>query len=83
MHRALAPVRADVRTWPFVALAVAALLAVAWCVSTYFFALEAWGARGEPKSSLFEVWALATWCVGPLVVLGIGGAGVGGLVRRR
>lgn len=46
-------------------------LLVAWAVSTFFFMLEAWGARGMAKSSLFELWAAMTWCGGPLLVLGV------------
>lgn len=54
--------------YDLVAYATAALLTLVWGVSTWLFALEAWGARGEPKDALFEVWWMTTWCFGPLAI---------------
>ncbi len=60
------------------------VLLVSWAVSTFFFMLEAWGARGMPKSAAFELWAAMTWCGGPLLVLGVlTSAGVLALRERR
>lgn len=52
------------------------LLLLLWGVSTFFFMLEAWGARGMPKSFLFEAWAAFTWCIGPLLLLGVLALGI-------
>ncbi|MCA9610790.1 MAG: hypothetical protein KC619_34580 [Myxococcales bacterium] len=56
------------RWWPLGAFAAAALVALAWVPNAYFFMLEAWGERGEPKSALFELWAAATWIGWPVAV---------------
>ena len=58
-------------------------LLVAWAVSTFFFMVEAWGARGMTKSTLFELWAAMTWCGGPLLILAVfSGAAVLALRER-
>ena len=60
------------------------VLVVGWVISTFFFMLEAWGARGMAKSWVFEAWAAMTWCGGPLLVLGVlTSAGVLALRERR
>jgi hypothetical protein len=53
-----------------------ALLLLLWGVSTFFFMLEAWGARGMPKSLPFQAWAAFTWCIGPLLLLGVLAGGI-------
>lgn len=69
--------------WPHASLLVAVVLALGWVVSTGFFTLEAWGARGEPKSAAFELWAGMTWCGLPLAIVGAAALGVIGLARVR
>lgn len=69
--------------WPHASLLSSFALALVWVVSTGFFTLEAWGARGEPKSLAFELWAIATWCGLPLAIVGAAALGVIGLARAR
>jgi hypothetical protein len=69
--------------WPHASILLAFVLALVWVVSTGFFTLEAWGARGEPKSLAFELWAIATWCGLPLAIVGAAALGVIGLARAR
>lgn len=38
--------------------------------------LEAWGARGMAKSLPFKAWAAFTWCIGPLMLLGVLAGGI-------
>jgi hypothetical protein len=49
-------------------LGLGSVAGILWLLSTYLFMLEAWGSRGEPKPFSFELWALTTWCVGPVLV---------------
>ncbi|MCB9599304.1 MAG: hypothetical protein R3B99_30745 [Polyangiales bacterium] len=69
--------------WPLVALLSALLTSAACAGSWLLFALEAWGARGEPKSALFQAWAFASWCGLPLLALGFTVAAIVGLIRSR
>jgi hypothetical protein len=69
--------------WPHASLPLALALALVWVVSTAFFTLEAWGARGEPKSAAFELWAGMTWCGLPLAIVGAAVLGTIGLARSR
>ena len=69
--------------WPYASFLVATLLALGWVVSSAAFVLEAWGARGEPKSAAFELWAAMTWCGLPLAIVLALALGVLGLARRR
>lgn len=69
--------------WPHASLLIALVLALGWVVSTWFFTLEAWGARGETKSVAFDLWALMTWCGLPLAVIAAATIGVIGLVDAR
>lgn len=59
------------RWWPLLALGGAGILALGWVPNAYFFMLEAWGERGEPKSTLFEVWAALTWIGWPASVIAL------------
>ena len=76
----LPPVRSR---WPLVALLSALLTSAACAGSWLLFALEAWGARGEPKSALFQAWAFASWCGLPLLAFGFTVAAIVGLLRDR
>lgn len=69
--------------WPHASLLIALVLALGWVVSTWFFTLEAWGARGETKSAAFELWAMMTWCGLPLLVVLCVVIGAIGLARAR